>query len=92
MTDFCKQCSLAMFGKDHGDLAGRTWDGGLSRVRCDGCGPLCLVDHTGTCVSAHCLKEHGPITQGDESARVEQWAANYLDCQTEPNNDTQCSK
>lgn len=51
MADFCKQCSIDTFGKDHGDLAGLiteqdTKEGYGMWVLCEGCGPA-WVDHTG---------------------------------------------
>lgn len=93
MADFCKQCSIELFGSDMQDLAGLVPEGFFTCVMCEGCGGNCVVARDGTCVSESCLKEHGGLQRGgDESARVEQWAANYLDCQTESNNDTQCSK
>ena len=63
MADFCKQCSIEMFGEDFGDLAGLTnkeehTDKDLfMQVLCEGCGPT-MVDHTGRCVTNWCLKEH----------------------------------
>lgn len=85
MADFCKQCSLENFGSDIGDLAGLVEGNCYTHVLCEGCGFECIVTADGTCVSETCLKKHGlGGREGDESARVEQWAANYLDCQSEP--------
>jgi hypothetical protein len=63
MADFCKQCSIHMFGKDFKELAKITkpeaWaDGRACAVICEGCGPV-QVDPEGTCVSSDCLKKHG---------------------------------
>lgn len=63
MADFCKQCSEEVLGEDFGDLAGITQPHDTERglyveVLCEGCGPT-EVDHTGKCVSSHCMKEHG---------------------------------
>lgn len=61
MADFCKQCSIDMFGKDFGDLKGlgdgkvllegRGW-----LTMCEGCGPI-LVDSEGSCISKDCLEK-----------------------------------
>ena len=61
MADFCKQCSIVLFGKDFGDLAnlgnGKPLpkDHGWSAL-CDECGPI-LVDNEGRCIS-DCLHHH----------------------------------
>lgn len=58
MADFCKQCSISHFEKDHGDFEGistakDTAKGYFASVICEGCGPV-QVDHTGRCVSEDC--------------------------------------
>lgn len=63
MSDFCRQCSIHIFGQDGRDLAGITtaseWREGRARtVLCEGCGPI-QVDPDGRCVSADCDKQHG---------------------------------
>jgi len=63
MADFCKQCSIAIFAKDYGDLANlsteeHTRSRIYSIVICESCGPT-QVDHTGECVNADCVYEHG---------------------------------
>ncbi len=65
MADFCKQCSIANFGKDFGDLAQLstredTAKGMFAVVLCEGCGPT-SVDHEGRCVKPNCLESHGNI-------------------------------
>lgn len=65
MADFCKQCSTEIFGEDYKDLCGITKEedtkaGQYAVVLCEGC-VNCLVDHTGTCVSAYCEKAHGAL-------------------------------
>lgn len=62
MADFCKQCSLELFGEDFGDLKGLTtnedWKKGLAAVViCEGCGVI-QVDPDGRCISPDCLKKH----------------------------------
>lgn len=62
MADFCKQCSIDIFGEDHKDLAGiadpdRVAKGYYPVVVCEGCG-IVQVDHEGKCVSGDCLKKH----------------------------------
>ena len=64
MADFCKQCSIDMFGEDFGDLAGITTEEDTQNdravlVMCEGCGPT-YVDHTGKCVSGTCLRKDVP--------------------------------
>ena len=64
MADFCRQCSLDLFGPDEeNDMAGITkpedWANGLSCVvLCEGCGPI-QVDPEGNCITPDCLKQHG---------------------------------
>lgn len=63
MADFCKQCSINLFGKDFCDMANisseqNTKDEMYARVLCEGCG-LTLVDHTGKCLGNCMVKEHG---------------------------------
>ena len=68
MADFCKQCSIDMFGEDCGDLKGmgngvnRTQaelDDGMGwPVLCEGCGPT-IVNDEGECIGKKCLKKHG---------------------------------
>ena len=63
MADFCKQCSLEIFGEDFKDLSnisdeGETELGRFPIVICEGCG-VTQVNHEGICVSPDCLKNHG---------------------------------
>ena len=63
MADFCKQCSIALFGDDYRDLADIIWPSdtklkNYAAVLCEGCGHT-EVDHNGRCVSPHCLHQHG---------------------------------
>lgn len=63
MADFCKQCSIDMWGEDTGDLAnlgpvdtlkpGEGW-----QALCEGCGPT-IVDNEGTCIAYYCDRQHG---------------------------------
>jgi hypothetical protein len=60
MADFCKQCSIDMFGKDFKELADLTkpedWQAGLAVATiCEGCGPI-QVDPEGNCVSPDCIE------------------------------------
>lgn len=59
MADFCKACSIAMFGEDYKELAGITspefWQEGTAAFAiCEGCGCI-QVDPEGNCVSKDCL-------------------------------------
>ena len=61
MADFCKHCSIEMFGKDFEDFAGLTteedWYKGEAVVAlCEGCGPI-QVDPEGQCVSKTCINK-----------------------------------
>lgn len=62
MADFCKQCSIELFGQDHGDLT-RLMDEDAYNLTsgafalCEGCGPT-TVDYEGQCRSIGCNK-HG---------------------------------
>ena len=52
MADFCKECSIEMWGSDTGDFAGlitkEEVDKGYgAAVLCEGCGEMILVDHEG---------------------------------------------
>jgi hypothetical protein len=66
MADFCKQCSIEHFGKDHHDLAELstpedTTNDLYASALCEGCGPI-QVDHTGNCVS-DCFEGHNPAPE-----------------------------
>ena len=59
MADFCKQCSIDLFGQDFHDMKGLSTEedtkkGLFAVVLCEGCGP-CQVDHEGNCISTDCL-------------------------------------
>lgn len=63
MADFCKQCSIVVFGEDFGDLAGITKPEDQAQDRyalvlCESCGAT-QVDVEGSCVSPDCLEKHG---------------------------------
>ena len=63
MADFCRQCSLEIFGKDTQELAGlgdgrELTEGHGWRALCEGCGPA-IVDDEGRCISPWCLERHG---------------------------------
>lgn len=62
MADFCRQCSIDLFGEDFEDLAGLSTPADTKKemyctVICEGCGYV-QVDHAGNCVSKDCLKKH----------------------------------
>jgi hypothetical protein len=69
MADFCRQCSLATFGKDYGDLANLLTEEQFTQDRlfssvviCEGCGPI-QVDHLGNCLCDDCSEQHGLPTR-----------------------------
>lgn len=60
MADFCRACSIEIFGEDHRELAEITTEeqqakGHYAVVICEGCG-IIQVDKDGNCVSKDCLK------------------------------------
>lgn len=63
MADFCKQCSIEMFGQDYGDLKGLgdgkelEKDFGWTAI-CEGCG-YTIVNDEGKCIAVDCLMKHG---------------------------------
>lgn len=67
MADFCKQCSIDLFGKDFQELAKITtekdWkEGKACGVICEGCGMI-QVDPDGNCVSNDCIHQ-GEVGHG----------------------------
>ena len=57
MADFCKQCSIRIFGEDFHDLAGliteeQYKEGITAQVLCEGCG-FVSVNHLGEDVSGN---------------------------------------
>lgn len=68
MADFCKQCSIDVFGEDFGDMAGLstaedTAKGLYCVVLCEDCGPI-QVDHEGNCISHDSKPRHGYTANG----------------------------
>ena len=57
MADFCKECSIDIFGNDNRELANIAKPDEWAMVICEGCGPT-YVDHNGMCTVVDCLKEH----------------------------------
>ena len=62
MADFCKQCSIDLFGEDFGDFKNISTEENTKNklfltALCEGCG-LIQVDHNGICVSKNCLRNH----------------------------------
>lgn len=55
MADFCKQCSILMFGEDFGDLKAVT-DADTEISVCEGCGVI-RTDREGKCLD-HTDQEH----------------------------------
>ncbi len=56
MADFCKQCSLIVWGEDYGDLANLCKAGEMASVLCEHCGPT-WVDCNGRCIG-NCIEDH----------------------------------
>lgn len=61
MSEFCKQCSIEVFGEDFKDMVGvtsaKSWKEGLAGWElCEGCGMI-QVDPEGQCASPHCSKK-----------------------------------
>ena len=65
VADFCKKCSIDMFGEDFRELAGistkEDTDNGLfASAICEGCGFI-QVNHDGECVTDDCIENgHKP--------------------------------
>jgi len=62
MADFCKQCSIEIFGEDFGDLARiltpeQEADDMVMPAICEGCG-YTYVNCAGECVGTCCDKRH----------------------------------
>lgn len=63
MADFCKQCSIDIFGEDFGDMKNCSTPEDTAKslfalVLCEDCGPT-QVDHEGKCIAEDCYKKHG---------------------------------
>lgn len=52
MSDFCKECSILIFGEDSGDLSDLCKDGEMIAALCEGCGEVIYVDHNGMRIKA----------------------------------------
>lgn len=64
MADFCKACSIDLFGEDLEDLADITKEEDFKKglayiVTCEGCGFI-QVDPEGNCLSKDCLSKELP--------------------------------
>lgn len=62
MSEFCKACSIDIFGEDSKDFVGITTKEAFAQglacvVLCEGCGPI-QVDPEGICISKNCLCNH----------------------------------
>jgi len=55
MADFCKQCSIEVFGEDFGDLRGLGSPNVIYSTICEGCGPT-IVRFDGSCTGKCVLK------------------------------------
>ena len=75
MADFCKQCSIEIFGKDFGDLKptpeqiATLKEGEGFTELCEGCG-FTVVGNEGECIYAFCPKHGG--NKHAETPRVHQ--------------------
>lgn len=47
MAEFCRDCSIEVFGEDFGDFAGIAGEGEVVAVLCEGCGDVIWVDQSG---------------------------------------------
>ena len=64
MDDFCKACSIRLFGEDFEDLKGLCGKSFYASTICEGCGYI-QVNYLGECVSPDCSQ------QGKEGHGVE---------------------
>lgn len=71
MADFCKQCSIELFGEDFGDHKGHCKEGMMVAVICEGCG-FVHVDHEGKCLTTDCLRKHGAENAGGKNEKSDQ--------------------
>ena len=67
MADFCKQCSIEIFGEDYKELANLGPKYGLMpgegwTAICEGCGYI-VVSQDGTCIAEDCVR-HGTTYRG----------------------------
>jgi hypothetical protein len=68
MADFCKQCSMDVFGEDFGEMANlttpeQTAKGLFATVICEDCGVV-QVDHEGNCITHEKRPQHGYTATG----------------------------
>lgn len=81
MADFCRQCSIEMFGVDAGDLRGLNKEATLTNETgfptiCEGCG-YNLVDHMGQCLGKCLNPAHDVVERRFNTwAEVEQELSN----------------
>ena len=73
MAEFCRQCSMEMFGTDFGDFFDMsteedTKEGTFPLVVCEGCGVV-QVNHLGECISVDCLKS-GHLKEGKRNENL----------------------
>mgnify|MGYP003127626062 CR=1 FL=1 len=80
MADFCKQCSIDLFGEDCGDMKlGPLEPEHFWPVLCEGCGPT-MVNEEGECVYANCDLKHGiqePVNEIQEDNSGNKKELNY---------------
>ena len=57
MAEFCKQCSIGLFGIDYRDFAGLCGEGEHVLALCEGCG-IIHVDADGNCLTGECAGFH----------------------------------
>lgn len=62
MSDFCKQCSIEIFGDDFRDMANITTKDDIKKglyanVLCEHCGPI-QIDLDGQCITVGCYENH----------------------------------
>lgn len=61
MADFCRHCSIKMFGSDYGDMKNLCSEDEIAAVLCEECGSI-FVNHLGECITHNHpeLKESEP--------------------------------
>lgn len=75
MADFCKHCSIELFGEDSKDLSdlgserGTLEDGYGWRALCESCGPI-LVDDDGVCITHNHEQTHSSKPTPDSDAVI----------------------
>jgi hypothetical protein len=71
VADFCKQCSVIVWGgvfdPVDNDMAGLCEEDEMVAVLCEHCGHI-FVNHLGECITPDCMERHGEQTKETTAA------------------------